>query len=64
MVLSRLSFFVASPALLVTVLGRADVTEVLSRNLVATAGGVVGLRACSYLVAGAGWSGTGPSRTP
>ncbi|QWZ08059.1 AEC family transporter [Nocardioides panacis] len=40
-VLSRLSFFVASPALMVTVLGRADVTSVLSKNLVATAAGVL-----------------------
>lgn len=36
-VLSRLSFFVASPALMVTVLGDADVTTVLSRNLAASA---------------------------
>lgn len=40
MVLSRLAFFVASPALMVTTIGEADVTEVLSRNLVATAAGV------------------------
>jgi predicted permease len=40
-VLSRLSFFVASPALMVTVLGRADVTSVLSKNLLATASGVL-----------------------
>jgi malonate transporter len=40
-VLSRLSFFVASPALMVTVLGRADVASVLSGNLVASAAGVV-----------------------
>src|SRR4051794_13078972 len=40
-VLSRLSFFVASPALMVTVLGDADVTSVLSRNLVASAAGVL-----------------------
>lgn len=38
--LSRLSFFVASPALMVTVLGRTDVTSVLSKNLVASAAGV------------------------
>jgi malonate transporter len=41
LVLSRLAFFVASPALMVTVLGAADVHEVLSGNLVATAAGVV-----------------------
>jgi predicted permease len=40
-VLSRLSFFVAGPALMVTVLGDADVTSVLSRNLVASAAGVL-----------------------
>ena len=48
--LSRLSFFVASPALMVTVLGRADVTEVLSRSLVATASAVA-VCAVLYLVA-------------
>ena len=40
-VLARLAFFVASPALMVTVLGNADVGHVLSRNLVASACGVV-----------------------
>jgi predicted permease len=40
LLLSRLSFFVASPALMVTVLGNADVTNVLSKNLVASAAGV------------------------
>jgi malonate transporter and related proteins len=40
-VLSRLSFFVASPALMITVLGHADVTEVLSGNLAASAVGVL-----------------------
>jgi len=35
--LSRLSFFVASPALMITVLGGADVTAVLSKNLAASA---------------------------
>lgn len=39
--LSRLSFFVASPALMVTVLGGADVASVLSKNLAATAVGVL-----------------------
>jgi predicted permease len=45
-VLSRLSFFVASPALMVTVLGRADIADVLSENLAATAAGVL---ACAVL---------------
>ena len=40
-VLSRLAFYVASPALMVTVLQDTDVTEVLSANLLATAAGVV-----------------------
>jgi predicted permease len=40
-VLSRLSFFVASPALMVTVLGRADVASVLSGNLAASAAAVL-----------------------
>lgn len=40
LMLSRLSFFVASPALMVTVLAGADVTNVFSRNLAASAGGV------------------------
>ena len=48
--LSRLSFFVASPALMVTVLEDADIANVLSRSLVATAGAVVVTGAC-YLVA-------------
>lgn len=49
-VLSRLSFFVASPALMVTVLGGADVTRVLSRSLAATVAGVL-VCAVLYLVA-------------
>ena len=48
--LLRLSFFVASPALMVTVLGRADVTNVLSRSLVATASAVL-VCAVLYLLA-------------
>lgn len=39
-VLSKLSFYVASPALMVTVLGRADVAHVFSRGLIGTAIGV------------------------
>jgi malonate transporter and related proteins len=38
--LSRLSFFVASPALMITVLGNADVSNVFSKNLAASAGAV------------------------
>lgn len=40
-VLSRLSFYVASPALMITVLQDADVTDVLSRNLVASLAAVL-----------------------
>ena len=40
-VLARLAFFVASPALMVTVLGRADVANVLSKSLLATGAGVL-----------------------
>jgi malonate transporter len=39
--LSRLAFFVASPALMVITLSRADVHKVLSANLLATSAGVV-----------------------
>jgi predicted permease len=46
LMLARLSFFVASPALLVTVLARADVHRVLSRNLAASAAAVL---VCSVL---------------
>jgi malonate transporter len=48
--LSRLSFFVASPALMVTVLGRADVRAVLSGNLAASAAGVL-VASVLYVVA-------------
>jgi predicted permease len=47
--LSRLAFFVASPALLVTVLAGTDVSEVFSRNLAATAVGVA-VAAAAYVV--------------
>ena len=40
-VLSRVAFFVASPALLLTTVAEADVHDVLSRSLVATVAGVV-----------------------
>jgi predicted permease len=41
LLLSRLAFFVASPALMVVTLGSADVSAVLSRNLVASVAGVL-----------------------
>ena len=40
-VLNRVAFFVASPALLLTTVAEADVSDVLSRSLVATVAGVV-----------------------
>ena len=54
-VLSRLSFFVASPALMVTVLGDTDVTTVLSQNLVATVAGVLVAVALYVLAARLVW---------
>ena len=47
-VLSRIAFFVASPALMVIVLSRADVHQVLSSNLVASLAGV-GVAAGVYI---------------
>ncbi|GAA4399969.1 AEC family transporter [Fodinibacter luteus] len=52
-VLSRVAFFVASPALLVTTVAQADVSDVLSRSLVATVAGVA-VPAAGY-AALAGW---------
>ncbi len=40
-ILSRIAFYVASPALLLTTIGDSDVHGVLSRNLVATGAGVL-----------------------
>lgn len=48
--LSRLAFFVGSPALMVITIGEADVHEVLSRNLVASATAVL-LTGAVYLAA-------------
>ena len=47
--LARLAFFVASPALMVTVLGRTEVSQLFSANLVASLGGVA-VTAIVYLV--------------
>ncbi len=55
LMLSRLSFFVASPALMVTVLGDADVAQVLSRNLAATAAGVLVSSMLSVVLARLVW---------
>lgn len=54
-VLSRVAFFVASPALLVTTVGRADTHEVLSRGLVATVVAVAVPAAVYVLVARRRW---------
>lgn len=56
-VLARVSFFVASPALLVTTVSRADVHDVLSRSLVATVVGVA-VPAVAYAVAARRWRRT------
>lgn len=53
--LSRLSFFVASPALMVTVLERADVADVFSKNLAASAGGVAVTAGCYFALARLAW---------
>ena len=50
-VLSRIAFFVASPALLVTTVAKADVHDVLSRSLVATVVGVFVTVVAYWLVA-------------
>jgi len=49
-VLSRIAFHVASPALILTLMARTDTSHVLSRQLVATAAGVV-VPVLVYLVA-------------
>lgn len=60
MVLSKVAFFVASPALLVTTLARTDVHDVLSRNLVATTAGVAVAASLYAVVARRRWRrGTG-----
>lgn len=48
-VLNRVAFFVASPALLLTTVAEADVSDVLSRSLVATVAAVV-VAATTYAV--------------
>jgi predicted permease len=55
LLLSRLAFFVASPALMVTVLSRTDVGDVLSRNLAAQAGSVALTGTVYVVVARLAW---------
>jgi predicted permease len=54
-VLSRLAFFVASPALMVTVLSETELAQVFSRNLVASAVGIVVTGGLYVLVATLAW---------
>ena len=53
--LSRLSFFVASPALMVTVLAEADLREVFSQTLTASVAGVVASGGLYVLAARTVW---------
>ena len=53
--LARLAFFVASPALMVTVLGRADVSQLFSANLVASLGSVVVTASVAVVLARLVW---------
>jgi len=55
LVLSRLAFYVASPALLLTVMARTPVRDVLSGNLLASVGSVVVTMAGYVLVARLLW---------
>jgi predicted permease len=55
LMLSRLAFFVASPALMVTVLSRSDVSAVFSRSLVATIFGMVTTGSLYVVVARLRW---------
>src|SRR4051794_28206691 len=57
--LARLSFYVASPALMVTVLGRAEVSQLFSSNLVASLGSVVVVATLAVLVARLLWRRSG-----
>lgn len=50
--LARLSFFVASPALMITTIGKADVHTVLSRNLLASVASVAAVVVVYVILAG------------
>ena len=54
MLLSRLAFFVATPALLLTMIAETDVSQVLSGSRVATAAGVA-VPAIAYVVLAGRW---------
>lgn len=57
LLLSRIAFFVATPALLLTTLAEADVRRVLSANLVATTAGVL-VPATIYVLVARRWQRT------
>jgi predicted permease len=54
-ILTRVAYYVASPALLITVLGGTDVHRLLSANLVASIGSVVVAAAIAILLARLRW---------
>ena len=56
--LARLAFYVASPALMVTVLGRTDVSQLFSANLVASLGSVLVTATVAVLLARLAWRRT------
>jgi len=56
--LARLAFYVASPALMVTVLGRTDVSQLFSANLVASLGSVLVTATVAVLLARLVWRRT------
>lgn len=58
LVLSRLAFFVASPALMITVLSETDVATIFSANLIASIGSVVVVAVAHVLVAKLVWRRT------
>ena len=58
-VLTRTAFYVASPALMVTVLGGTDVHQLLSANLIASLGSVAVAATAAVLLARLAWRRTG-----
>ena len=54
-VLTRVAFYVATPALMVTVLGETDVNRLLSANLIASLGSVVVAATIAVLLARLLW---------
>ncbi len=54
-VLSRTAFYVASPALMITVLGTTDIHRLLSANLIASLGSVVVAATAAVLLARLAW---------